>query len=94
MLDQSLLDLPLYVLRAEYLIHVDLEEERESQELRAIQEFDRGDVKARTVPLLLEKLSVPGQMPFYYSGGFVILSQAVTDCECSFGRSSAVISLL
>lgn len=54
-----------------------------------MQEFDRGDAKARTVPQLLEKLSRPGQMPFYYCGGFEILSQAVTECECTFWRSFA-----
>nr|XP_046245406.1 tetratricopeptide repeat protein 12 isoform X2 [Scatophagus argus] len=64
----------------EYLTQVDLEEERESQELHAMQEFDKGDVKATTVPQLLEKLSRPGHMPFYYYGGFEILSEAVTDC--------------
>uniref|UniRef100_A0A3Q3WLM9 Uncharacterized protein n=1 Tax=Mola mola TaxID=94237 RepID=A0A3Q3WLM9_MOLML len=80
--------------RREKMIKVDLEEERESQELRAIQEFDRGDVKARTVPLLLEKLSVPGQMPFYYSGGFVILSQAVTDTSQSLFRLNNGFSII
>ncbi|XP_070826938.1 tetratricopeptide repeat protein 12 [Chaetodon trifascialis] len=63
-----------------YLTQVDLEEERESQEMNAIQKFDKGDGKAIAVPQLLEKLSRPGQMPFYYCGGFEILSQAVTDC--------------
>lgn len=66
-----------------------MEEEKESQEMSAMQEFDRGDAKARTVPQLLEKLSRPGQMPLYYCGGFEILSQAVTECECSFWRSFA-----
>ncbi|KAM9359056.1 tetratricopeptide repeat protein 12 [Symphorus nematophorus] len=64
----------------EYLTQVDLEEERESQEVKAMQEFDKGDEKATTVPQLLEKLSRPGQMPLYYCGGFEILSQAVADC--------------
>ncbi|XP_041797290.1 tetratricopeptide repeat protein 12 [Chelmon rostratus] len=64
----------------EYLTQVHLEEERESQELNAMQKFDKGDGKATAVPQLLEKLSRPGQMPFYYCGGFKILSQAVTDC--------------
>ncbi|XP_051254268.1 tetratricopeptide repeat protein 12 isoform X1 [Dicentrarchus labrax] len=63
-----------------YLTQVDLEEERESQEVNAMQEFDKGDGKATTVPQLLEKLSRPSQMSFYYCGGFEILSQAVTDC--------------
>ncbi|XP_076591646.1 tetratricopeptide repeat protein 12 isoform X2 [Chaetodon auriga] len=64
----------------EYLTQVDLEEERESQEMNAMQKFDKGDGKAIAVPQLLEKLSRPDQMPFYYCGGFEILSQAVTDC--------------
>uniref|UniRef100_A0A3B5AYN8 Uncharacterized protein n=1 Tax=Stegastes partitus TaxID=144197 RepID=A0A3B5AYN8_9TELE len=71
----------------EYLTQVDLEEERESQEMNAIQEFDKGERKATTVPQLLEKLSRPGQMPLYYCGGLEFLSQAITDCECSIGRS-------
>lgn len=64
---------------------MDLEEEKEGQETRAMQEFDSGDAKAKTVPQLLQKLSRPGQMPFYYCGGFEILSQAVIECECSCG---------
>ncbi|XP_044211023.1 tetratricopeptide repeat protein 12 isoform X2 [Thunnus albacares] len=64
----------------EYLTKVDLEEEKDSQEMNARQEFDKGKGKATTVPQLLEKLSRPGQMPIYYCGGLEILSQAVTDC--------------
>lgn len=67
----------------EYLSQVDLEEEREKQELSAMQELARGAPEARSIPLLLEKLSVPGQVPFYYCGGFAILSDAVTNCESS-----------
>ncbi|XP_045930581.1 tetratricopeptide repeat protein 12 isoform X3 [Micropterus dolomieu] len=63
----------------EYLTQVDLEEERESQEMNAMQEFDKGHGKATIVPQLLEKLSRPGQMPLYYCGGLEILSLAVTD---------------
>ncbi|KAG7238713.1 hypothetical protein INR49_031229 [Caranx melampygus] len=65
----------------EYQIQVDLEEERENQETNARQEFDKGEVKARTVPLLLENLSRPGQTPLFYCGGLEILLQAVTDDE-------------
>ncbi|KAE8277721.1 Tetratricopeptide repeat protein 12 [Larimichthys crocea] len=64
----------------EYLTQVDLEEERDSQEMNAMQRFDKGDEKATTVLHLLEKLSKAEQMPLYYCGGFEILSQAVTDC--------------
>uniref|UniRef100_UPI0037E71761 tetratricopeptide repeat protein 12 n=1 Tax=Semicossyphus pulcher TaxID=241346 RepID=UPI0037E71761 len=64
----------------EYLTQVHLEEEREGQEINAMQDFDKGRGKARRVPQLLEKLSKPGQMPLYYRGGVEILSQAVTDC--------------
>ncbi|XP_071353017.1 tetratricopeptide repeat protein 12 isoform X2 [Trachinotus anak] len=64
----------------EYLTQVDLEEERENQEMNAWQEFDKGEAKARTVPQLLEKLSRPGQMPLFYCGGLEILLQAVTGC--------------
>ena len=77
---------------AEYLTKVDLEEKKESQEMNARQEFDKGEGKAIAVPQLLEKLSRPGQMPFYYCGGLEILSQAVTDCECSFGRCLVQLS--
>lgn len=65
---------------------MDLEEKKESQEMIARQEFDKGEGQGTTVPQLLEKLSRPGQIPLYYCGGLEILSQAVTDCECSFGR--------
>lgn len=84
----------LSFLYAEYLIQVDLEEERENQETNARQEFDKGELKAKTVPQLLEKLSSPGQMPLFYSGGLEILSQAVTDGEDSSGRSFAQLSSL
>ncbi|XP_068575528.1 tetratricopeptide repeat protein 12 [Cebidichthys violaceus] len=64
----------------EYLTQVDLEERRESQEMNARQEFDKGEGNDTRVPQLLEKLSRPGQIPLYYCGGLEILSQAVTDC--------------
>ncbi|XP_071756801.2 tetratricopeptide repeat protein 12 [Centroberyx gerrardi] len=64
----------------EYLTQVDLEEERESQERSAREEFDKGEEKATTVPQLLEKLSRPEQIPLYYCGGLELLSQAITDC--------------
>ncbi|KAM6987401.1 tetratricopeptide repeat protein 12 [Tautogolabrus adspersus] len=63
----------------EHLTQVNLEEEKESQELKAMQEFDKGEGKERTVPELLEKLSKPGQMALYYCGELDILSQEVTD---------------
>lgn len=91
--DQSYLFFPLCFLLTEYLIQVDLEEEKESQEISALQEFEREDVRAKTVPQLLEMLSRPGQMPFYYCGGFEILSQAVTECGFSFERSFTKSSL-
>ncbi|KAK9520849.1 hypothetical protein VZT92_020709 [Zoarces viviparus] len=64
----------------EYLTQVDLEEARESQEMNARQEFDKGEGNGTGVPQLLEKLARPGQIPLYYCGGLEILSQAVTDC--------------
>ncbi|XP_076002007.1 tetratricopeptide repeat protein 12 [Genypterus blacodes] len=67
-------------LAKEYLTQVGLEEERENQERSAMEEFVRGEVKAATVPELLEKLSRPMLKPFYYRGGLELLSRAVTDC--------------
>ncbi|XP_078099860.1 tetratricopeptide repeat protein 12 [Sander vitreus] len=64
----------------EHLTQVHLEEVRASQEMNAMQEFDKGEANATKVPQLLEKLSRPGQIPLYYCGGLEILSQAVTDC--------------
>ncbi|TDH14925.1 hypothetical protein EPR50_G00025890 [Perca flavescens] len=64
----------------EHLTQVNLEEVRASQEMNAMQEFDKGEANATRVPQLLEKLSRPGQIPLYYCGGLEILSQAVTDC--------------
>ncbi|XP_062275468.1 tetratricopeptide repeat protein 12 [Scomber scombrus] len=64
----------------EYLTRVNLVEEKESQEMNARQEFEKGEGKAITVPQLLEKLSRRRQMPLYYCGGLAILSQVVTDC--------------
>lgn len=82
-----------FCLQAEYLTQVDLEEERDSQEMNAMQRFDKGDEKATTVLHLLEKLSKAEQMPLYYCGGFEILSQAVNDCEFSFRIIFAQLSL-
>ncbi|XP_041665479.1 tetratricopeptide repeat protein 12 [Cheilinus undulatus] len=64
----------------EYLTKVNLEEEKESQEIKAMREFDKGEEKATRVPQLLEKLSKPDKMSLYYHGGLEILSQAVHDC--------------
>ncbi|XP_030008216.1 tetratricopeptide repeat protein 12 isoform X2 [Sphaeramia orbicularis] len=64
----------------EYLIQVDLEEEREIQEKSAQQDFNKGKEETTRVPQLLEKLSSPGHMPLYYCGGLEILSKVVTDC--------------
>lgn len=68
---------------------MDLEEERENQEINARTEFDKGRGKCTTVPILLDKLSIPGLMPFYYCRGLDILSQSITDCECFSGRQFA-----
>ncbi|XP_061682610.1 tetratricopeptide repeat protein 12-like isoform X5 [Syngnathoides biaculeatus] len=65
----------------EYLTKMDLDEKKESQELNARQDFDKGVEKAKLIPLLLEKLTEPGQMLLYYCGILEILSQAVTDCS-------------
>ncbi|KAF3847739.1 hypothetical protein F7725_020767 [Dissostichus mawsoni] len=64
----------------EYLDQVDLEEERQSQEINAMQDFVMGETNAIRVPVLLEKLSRPGQLPMFYCGGLETLSLAVTDC--------------
>ncbi|KAF7667134.1 hypothetical protein LDENG_00077950 [Lucifuga dentata] len=64
----------------EYLTQVDLEEERESQERIAREEFDKGEEKVTTVLELLEKLSRPKLMPLCYWRGLELLSQAITDC--------------
>ncbi|KAI4815006.1 hypothetical protein KUCAC02_005173, partial [Chaenocephalus aceratus] len=47
----------------EYLDQVDLEEERQSQEINAMQDFVMGKTNAIRMPVLLEKLSRPGQLP-------------------------------
>lgn len=77
---------------AEYLTQVDLGKEKETQEIKAREEFDKGKRKATTVVELLEKLSKPGQIALYYCGGLEILSQALTDCECSNNCVSPLIT--
>ncbi|CAG6003358.1 unnamed protein product [Menidia menidia] len=64
----------------EYLHLVHMEENRESQEMTAWQELNKGERKCAAVPQLLEQLSRPSQMALYYCGGFEILSQAVNEC--------------
>lgn len=103
MLSPSLFHIPLFAVRSQstqfrspsppffhvgYLEQVDLEEEKNEQEARATEEFDRGDVDAQTVPILLEKLSAPGRVPSYYCGGLEILTQVLSSCECPRGRRS------
>uniref|UniRef100_A0A3P8QEL9 Tetratricopeptide repeat domain 12 n=1 Tax=Astatotilapia calliptera TaxID=8154 RepID=A0A3P8QEL9_ASTCA len=77
----------------EYLTQVDLGKEKETQEIKAREEFDKGKRKATTVVELLEKLSKPGQIALYYCGGLEILSQALTDCECSNNCVSPLITV-
>lgn len=74
----------------EYLDLVDSEEKREIEEMSARQDLNKGERKATVVLQLLEKLSKPAQMPFYYCGGLEVLSQIVTDCEYSFFLSLSV----
>uniref|UniRef100_A0A3Q0QVA5 Uncharacterized protein n=1 Tax=Amphilophus citrinellus TaxID=61819 RepID=A0A3Q0QVA5_AMPCI len=76
-----------------YLTQVDLEKEKETQEIKASGEFDKGERKATIVVELLEKLSNPSQIALYYCGGLEILSQALTDCECSNNCVSPLITL-
>ncbi|KAJ3590433.1 hypothetical protein NHX12_008384 [Muraenolepis orangiensis] len=64
----------------EYLTQLELEEERERQELSAREELDRGGQRASAVPQLLEKLSRPNQSPLHYCRGLELLSQAIHDC--------------
>lgn len=64
----------------EYLNQVDLEE-RQNEELSAVQELSRGAAETGSIPLLLDKLSAPGREPYYYCGGFAILSEAITNSE-------------
>ncbi|CAB1347520.1 unnamed protein product, partial [Coregonus sp. 'balchen'] len=64
----------------DYLTQVDFEEERECQESKAWEEFDKEEEKATTVLQLLKKLDRPNQFPLYYCGGLKLLSHAITDC--------------
>lgn len=59
-----------------------MEEEKENQEINARSKLEKREGNSTMVPLLLEKLSSPGQMPLFYRGGLEILSQTITDCEC------------
>lgn len=85
MIDRNLSDsLSLISTVPEYLYRVDLEEERENQELIATRELAGGAAEARSIPLMLKKLAAPGQVPLYYCGGVAILSEAITDCESPY----------
>ncbi|KAG7513873.1 tetratricopeptide repeat protein 12 [Solea senegalensis] len=63
----------------EHVTQVDMEEERETQEVNAKHEFDKGERKGTAVPEVLKKLSKPGQMTLFYCGGLQILLEAVSD---------------
>ncbi|XP_015232735.1 PREDICTED: tetratricopeptide repeat protein 12 isoform X1 [Cyprinodon variegatus] len=64
----------------EYLELVDLEENKDCQERKAMEELVKGEGKFTAVPQLLERLSRVGRTPLYYCAGLESLSRAVTDC--------------
>uniref|UniRef100_A0A3Q2D8X8 Tetratricopeptide repeat domain 12 n=1 Tax=Cyprinodon variegatus TaxID=28743 RepID=A0A3Q2D8X8_CYPVA len=70
----------------EYLELVDLEENKDCQERKAMEELVKGEGKFTAVPQLLERLSRVGRTPLYYCAGLESLSRAVTDCECFFRK--------
>lgn len=73
--------IPLLFFAAEYLEQVDLEEEKNAQEARAVQEIESGDADAHMLPRLLERLSGPGRVPSYYHGGLELLTLALAGSE-------------
>ncbi|XP_077106094.1 tetratricopeptide repeat protein 12 [Ranitomeya variabilis] len=63
-----------------YLSQVDLQEKKDIQEQKALQDLEAGVADVVSITQLLTKLSREEQNPLYYSGGIRLLVQAVKDC--------------
>ncbi|XP_061449110.1 tetratricopeptide repeat protein 12 isoform X3 [Rhineura floridana] len=59
---------------------VDLEEKRQYEEERAMEEFESGKHTAVSVKELLQKLSKPNENILYYAGGIRLLTDMMQDC--------------
>ncbi|XP_062995095.1 tetratricopeptide repeat protein 12 [Elgaria multicarinata webbii] len=59
---------------------VDLEEKRQYEEERALQELESGKQVSVSVIELLQKLSKPDENAFFYAGGIRLLTKAIQDC--------------
>ncbi|KAM4016481.1 tetratricopeptide repeat protein 12 isoform 2-T2 [Anomaloglossus baeobatrachus] len=63
-----------------YLNQVDLQEKKDTQEQKALEDLQAGAEDAVSIAQLLTKLSKAEQNPLYYSGGIQLLVQAIKDC--------------
>lgn len=59
---------------------IDLEEKRQLEEERALEEFSSGEVAAVSVNELLQRLSKPDENILYYTGGIQLLMDLMQDC--------------
>lgn len=62
---------------------MDLEEKKALQEETALRELNDGKEGAMAISDLLTKLERPNLHNLYYCGGVELLTQAVTDSECT-----------
>ncbi|XP_066463011.1 tetratricopeptide repeat protein 12 isoform X2 [Eleutherodactylus coqui] len=63
-----------------YLDQVDLQEKKDIQEQKALQDLEAGVEDAVLIAQLLTKRSKTEQSPLYYSGGIQFLVRAIKDC--------------
>uniref|UniRef100_A0A452J375 Uncharacterized protein n=1 Tax=Gopherus agassizii TaxID=38772 RepID=A0A452J375_9SAUR len=59
---------------------VDLQERKEKEEEKALEEFQSGKYTAVSVKELLQKLNRPDQNILYYAGGIRVLTESINDC--------------
>uniref|UniRef100_A0A8C4YPW7 Tetratricopeptide repeat domain 12 n=1 Tax=Gopherus evgoodei TaxID=1825980 RepID=A0A8C4YPW7_9SAUR len=59
---------------------VDLQERKEKEEEKALEEFQSGMYTAVSVKELLQKLNRPDQNILYYAGGIRVLTESIKDC--------------
>lgn len=64
----------------DYTNQVYCEEKKNTQEKKALEEFEQGKENATSVLEVLQKLAKPDQVNLYYAGGVRLLTERIKDC--------------
>lgn len=70
------------ILLQDYTNQVYCEEKKNTQEKKALEEFEQGKENATSVLEVLQKLAKPDQVNLYYAGGVRLLTERIKDCKC------------